>query len=117
MRSGRLLMTILVAIALSAGTGFAMKHEASAEKGKALFNDPKLGTNGKSCNDCHPNGKDMEKAANNPGLPKVINGCITQPLNGKALNEKSVEMQSLILYIKNVGGSGKAAPRKPPVGC
>ena len=39
------------ALAVSAGTAFSMRHEPSADKGKALFNDSKLGTTGKSCND------------------------------------------------------------------
>ncbi len=86
-------------------------------KGKALFNDPKLGTTGKSCNDCHQNGKGLEKAAAKQDLAQIVNGCITQGLRGKALDVKSPEMQSLVLYIKSFSGPNKQTSKKPPVGC
>ena len=114
MRSGTIVVAVLLAFAMSAGTAFSMRHEASVDKGKALFNDPKLGTTGKSCNDCHPNGKDTDKAAGSPKLPKVVNGCITQALKGKALKEKSVEMQSLVLYIKSAAKEAKPAAESAP---
>ncbi len=31
-------------------------QQKSIAMGKALFNDPKLGSNGQTCNSCHPNG-------------------------------------------------------------
>ncbi len=37
------------------------------------------------------------------GLPGIINACITHNLNGKALDVNSVEMKSMILYIKSFG--------------
>lgn len=74
---------------------------ASAAKGKALFNDTKLGTNGKTCNTCHTNGKGLEQAGSHNDLESIINGCITMPLQGKALDPKSADMQSLVLYVKS----------------
>jgi cytochrome c peroxidase len=95
---------LLVFAVVSAGDiTFAAQSEATIEKGTVLFNDPKLGTNGKSCNFCHPNGKGLEKSGSSPDLVDTINGCITIPLKGKALDPKSVEMQSLVLYIKSLG--------------
>lgn len=117
MRSSRIVLTVLVAVAVCAGTSFAMKHEASADKGKALFNDPKLGTTGKTCNDCHPNGKGLEMSGTKEALPDIVNGCIAGSIKGKALKDNSVEMQSLILYIKSVGKEGKTTPKKSAVGC
>jgi cytochrome c peroxidase len=104
---------IIMAALLAAGLAAAASHEASVDKGKALFNDPKLGTTGKSCNDCHQNGKGMEKAAGKKDLEDVVNTCITQALKGKELDEKSVEMQSLVSYINSFKGKKK----KAPVGC
>ena len=96
--------TLLVFAAMFAGTIiFAAQTEATIEKGKALFHDPKLGTNGKTCNSCHPDGKGLEKSGSNPDLVNTINGCITIPLQGKALDPKSIEMQSLVLYLKSLG--------------
>lgn len=103
MRSFKILFVAVLVVAVLAGLAFAMKHEASADKGKALFNDPKLGTTGSSCNDCHPNGKGLEKAGAKPGLEATVNQCVTKAIKGKALDDKSVEMQSMVMYIKSLG--------------
>ncbi len=116
MKAGFIVLVLVLAL-MTAGIAAAAHHEASADNGKMLFNDPTLGTTGKSCNDCHPNGKGTEKAAGTNDLAKIVNGCITQALKGKALDPKSVEMQSLILYINSVGGIKKQETKKAPVGC
>ncbi len=102
MTMGKIALLIL-AVLVAGGTAFAGQQGASVEKGKALFNDPKLGTTGKSCNSCHPGGKGLEKSGLRPDLTDVINGCITIPLKGKSLDAKSAEMESLVLYIKSLG--------------
>jgi len=96
---------------------FAMQHEATAGKGKVLFNDTKLGSNGKSCNDCHKDGVGLEKAGAINDLETTVNACIKKALNGKTLKNKSVEMQSIVLYIKGLGSEKKPAMKKAPVGC
>jgi len=96
---------------------FAMQHEATADKGKALFNETKLGTNGKSCNDCHKDGTGLEKAGAKNDLETIVNTCIMKGLQGKSLKKKSVEMQSMVLYIKGLGSEKKPAVKKAPVGC
>ncbi len=108
---------VFFVLLLGAGMTFAMQGEASLEKGRALFNDPKLGTTGKSCNDCHPGGKGVEKAASKNDIERIVNSCITHSIKGKALDVRSVEMQSIVLYIKSFGDKASAAPKKPPVGC
>ena len=108
---------LVLAAAFGAGIVFAASPEASIDKGNALFNYPKLGTSGKSCNTCHPNGKGLERAGEKSDLESIINGCITIPLKGKALDPKSVEMQSLVLYVKSLGSTRPAATQKPAVGC
>ncbi|MCF8383555.1 MAG: cytochrome C [Chlorobium sp.] len=72
--------------------------------GKKLFNDPALGgsTNSMSCNSCHPSGKGLEHAWKNPKLAETINVCITGQLTGKALPLDSMEMRSLVLYIRSL---------------
>ncbi len=110
------LALVIIALGLAAGSpATAAHHEASVENGKALFNDPKLGTTGRSCNDCHENGKGIEKAAGRKDLDSVVNGCITQALKGKALDVKSPDMQSLIIYINSLGVQKKE--KKAAVGC
>lgn len=113
MKRNALVVFIVLATVVGVNIVFAVEG-ASIEKGKALFNDPKLGTTGKSCNTCHPDGKNIQKAGTKSDLDQIVNGCITHSIHGKALDPKSIEMQSLILYIKSLQ---PAAKTKPPVGC
>ncbi len=84
------------------------------EKGRALFTDSGLGTTGKSCDDCHPNGKGAEKAAGKDygEIARIVNACITYSLKGRALEGDSAEMRSLILYIRSLGDKTKPATPK-----
>lgn len=109
-------LLIVLAAVLTTGMSGAKQHEASVDMGKALFNDAKLGTSGKTCGSCHADGKGLEKAGASADLEKTINACITTPLKGTALDAKSVEMKSLVLYIKSLGEK-KPAAKKPAVGC
>lgn len=90
-----------VAAVLTAGIGFG--SGGSAEQGEKLFNDPGLGgsANETSCASCHPGGKGLEQAGGKENLPQMINTCIERPLKGQALGEDSIEMESLVLYIKS----------------
>ena len=86
----------------------AMAGEGPSKKlGKELFESPKLGSNGKSCADCHRNGKGLKKAAayDAEELGNIINQCIRGPLEGNGLDTSSNEMKSLIIYIKSLSGS------------
>ena len=103
MKGVKIVVLMVLVVMLGIGIAFALQQEASAAKGKALFNDPKLGATGKTCNTCHPDGKGLEKTGAKNNLEKTLNACITTPLKGKALDVKSVEMQSLVLYIKSLG--------------
>ena len=116
MKAFRIVMFAVLVLSVGVAMAFAMQHEASMEKGKVLFNDPKLGTTGKSCNDCHTDGKGLDKAGASSDLERIINSCITNSIKGKALDPKSVEMQSMVLYIKSFGEK-KPAAKKPAVGC
>ncbi len=96
-----------------------------AEKGKALFNDPKAFGGSVSCSSCHPDGKGLEKAGmkgrtewKNPAgtyksLEETINVCITAANKGKAIDPKSQEMKDMIAYIKSLGmGMKQEMPMK-----
>ncbi len=95
-------LSLIFSLAIAAG---------NVVKGKALFNDPKLGggTTGTSCNSCHPDGKGMEKAADRKDLEKQVNLCIKNALKGKGIDPKSAEMADLIAYLKSLKGKGPAA--------
>jgi len=95
------------------------------EQGKALFNDPSLGTTGMTCNSCHKGGgtKSSEMKGmkidpfNNLGteypkyfmmakkvltLDQVVNFCITMPLKGKALGADDPRLTALVAYCASV---------------
>ena len=119
-------MRLLKPLFLSAivlGLGFSLALAAgNVEKGKALFNDPGLGTNGSTCGTCHPGGQGLENAGaknkkewRTPGgvetsLKDAINICITMALKGKALDKNSQKMQDLVAYIDSLGMKKKKAP-------
>jgi cytochrome c len=101
--------------------------EGNVESGKALFMNVDLGTTGKSCESCHPNGgtegMEMEGMATKPltgvkdkypgvfmmldpekevTLVEVINFCIVNPLGGEALAEDSQEMKDMLAYLESL---------------
>jgi hypothetical protein len=81
----------------------------SIERGKALFGSSELGTSGKSCATCHPGGARLTEAAGygEAELTKIINTCISKPLKGKKLDDDSVEMKSLVMYIQSLKPADK----------
>lgn len=127
MKAIRITMLTLVALGLVFSGVFA----ADVAKGKALFNDPKLGgaTSGKSCNSCHPNGKGLEMAADKKefnimgkkqnGLEEAVNFCIQMALKGKPIDPKGSDMANIVAYIKSLKGKAPAEPKKKKVieGC
>jgi cytochrome c5 len=123
------LIAVIAVVMLASSSVLAM-HHTPEDRGKALFNDPKLGggTSGKSCNTCHPDGKGLVGVAEkrewkNPGgmfksLAETVNTCIVMALKGKALDTDSEQMKDLISYLKSLKAQGSSAPvKKPSVGC
>lgn len=100
-------LSLIFSLAIAAG---------NVKKGKALFNDPKLGggTIGTSCNSCHPDGKGLEKAADRKDLEEQVNLCIKNALKGKGIDPKSGEMADIIAYLKSLKGKTPVAgtPKK-----
>lgn len=97
MKKGAVSFLLLVLPAVvAAGAG------PSVERGKELFTGTTLGTNGKSCSGCHPDGRKLEKAATyaEDDLAGIINACIRKPLAGKPLSPDSDDMKSMIMYIR-----------------
>ena len=97
--------SVLISLATLAVAGAV----PSLERGKELFTGTQLGTNGKSCAGCHPDGKGLEQAAayDEGELGQIINQCIKNPLKGNALDPASVDMKSLILYIRTFANNSK----------
>ena len=125
----KIIAVIAIAMLVTSSIVIA-KHHTPEERGKALFNDQKLGggTAGKSCNSCHPDGKGLEgvtekKEWKTPGgtfgtLEDAVNICIEMALKGKALDVKSYQMKDMVSYLKSLKpAAGKPAKKKAPVGC
>ncbi len=86
----------------------------NAEKGKVLFNDVNFGggTDGKSCNSCHSDGKGLEKSGEKKefnimgqkqnSLEEAVNFCIETALKGKAIDPQSEDMTDIVAYIKSL---------------
>ena len=117
-------LTVALLSVIALGLVFSFAFAAGdAAKGKALFNDPKLGggTAGKSCNSCHPGGKGLEKAGGKKefvimgmkqdSLEAAVNFCIINPLKGKAINPKGADMANIVAYIKSLSEKSEA-PKK-----
>ena len=78
------------------------------KEGNSLFHSSKLGTNGISCDMCHPNAANthpetypkfqtqLKKVAL---LRDMINWCIENPLEGKKLDDNDPQMKALEAYI------------------
>jgi thiosulfate dehydrogenase len=84
------------------------EYAAVVKKGRELFVDGNLGTNGVACAQCHPNGanthpetypkfqKQLGKVA---PMWEMINWCIRNPLEGKELAGNDPRMIALQTYI------------------
>ncbi len=90
----------------------AAKSQFPEERGKVLFKDSKFAGGTKSCNECHPNGKGLEKSAykgefkimgkNIKSLEDAVNFCIVNANKGKAIDVKSEQMKDIVSYIKTL---------------
>ncbi len=82
--------------------------KAMIEEGYKWFHDPSLGTNGISCDMCHPDAADTHPET----YPKfqiqlkriallrdMINWCIENPMEGKPLKEDDPRMKAMEAYI------------------
>jgi cytochrome c len=101
-----LLLTVCVLILLALTVSAATKP--TLEQGRKIFNNKSLGSNGKSCAVCHPDGKGLEDLADygDDELTGIINHCIGSALEGKELDPASLEMKSLIEYMRSLGKGG-----------
>jgi cytochrome c553 len=119
MKTAKIVMVSLVVLGLMFTFAFAA---GDAAKGKALFNDPKFAGGSKACNECHPNGKGVEKAGEKKefkimgktqkSLEEAINACIVGANMGKAIDVKSQQMQDMVAYIKSLKAPAKAPSKK-----
>ncbi len=97
----------------------------NVEKGKKLFNNPKLSsaTAGKSCNSCHQNGAGIDASKKEfmggkaKSLEEAINLCLVMMMKGKALDPKGQDMADLVAYLKSLKPTPSAPKKKKIEGC
>jgi thiosulfate dehydrogenase len=94
---------------------------AAVAKGDALWHNPKLGTNGLACGNCHPDGSATNphtwpKFQTNLGkvstLRDMINWCITVPMQGTLLALDSDDMIAMEAYATYTHRGVALAPGK-----
>jgi len=74
------------------------------ETGRTLFNSTALGSNQKSCQQCHPDGQGLDEIAayDDVTLKEMINFCIRDALKGEMLDMESQELSSMLLYVRSL---------------
>jgi cytochrome c len=113
MRIFKFAFLLILLTALLCSFAFAVKNTPE-DRGKALFSDQKFAGGQKACNECHPNGKGLENAADKKefnimgkkqkGLEEAVNFCIVNANKGKAIDVKSEQMKDMVAYIKSLKG-------------
>lgn len=116
------ILRIAVPLIIALGLVFSSAFAADMAKGKALFNDPKLGggSAGKSCNSCHKDGSGIDAAKKEfmggkaKSLENAVNMCIEMRVKGKAIDTKSADMANIVVYIKSLKEEASEAPEDAP---
>lgn len=114
----------LLAVLVIATVALTEQVPPTAAAGKALFQDAKLGTNGKDCATCHPGGRGLEgvaaKSAWRAGgadfttMEGAINACVKGALKGPSLSQGSYQTRALALYLESFQAvESSSAPEEP----
>jgi cytochrome c len=117
MKSKKLILVISLILTFAAG----MAHSGDVGKGKSLFNDSNLGTNGKSCNSCHAGGMNIDGSketfsilgSEQESVENAVNFCIEMALNGKPLGQDSEKMNDMVSYLKTLKVKKKTESETP----
>ena len=96
-------------------------YESVVQQGRDAFVDPKLGTNGVVCAQCHPNGanthpetypKFQKQLGRVVPIWEMINWCIRNPLEGEDLAPDDPRMIALQAYMAHERRGVQMAPGK-----
>ncbi|MDQ7826610.1 MAG: cytochrome C [Candidatus Eremiobacteraeota bacterium] len=97
------------------------EYMSMVKKGRELFVSSELGTNGVACAQCHPNAanthpetypKFQKQLGRVITLREMINWCLINPLEGKALAPDDPRMTALEAYITSERKGVPLAPGK-----
>lgn len=126
--NGKFLLVVLLGILIAGCVGTKAPALSAVERGKMLFNDPKLGTTGGTCNSCHPDGGTIGGKIGDMPIPdlrgaaatfpkfkgwanrtltiaEMNNACIEMMLKGKPIDVNSQEMKDLEAYLHSLKGA------------
>ncbi len=98
----QLVMPVLIVFLLA--THSSATEVPTATLGEKLFHATSLGTNGKSCASCHPNGSGLDEigAYDDDMLKEMVNFCIRDALQGKMMDLESTEIESFLIYLRGL---------------
>lgn len=97
------------------------EFQTVVKQGREAFTDPKLGTNGVVCAQCHPNAanthpetypKFQKQIGKVVALWEMVNWCLRNPLEGKPLAADAPKMTALLSYITYERRGVKLEPGK-----
>ncbi|WP_346837446.1 hypothetical protein [Microbulbifer sp. SAOS-129_SWC] len=97
------------------------EYEMVAREGRKLWTSGDLGTNGVACAQCHPNAanthaetypKFQKQLGRVADLWEMVNWCIRNPLQGKALAADDPKMIAIVSYIHKERKGVPLAPGK-----
>ena len=97
------------------------EYMSVVEKGRALWVDGNLGSNGVACAQCHPNAanthpetypKFQQQLGRVIALRDMINWCLINPLEGEALDLDDPEMIAIEAYVMYERRGVELAPGK-----
>lgn len=100
---------------------WAAEQKRIIDEGYRLFHSPELGTNGISCDMCHPDAsnthpetypKFQTQLKRVALLRDMINWCIEQPMEGKKLADDDPRMKALEAYILSARAGKTLEPGK-----
>lgn len=96
-------MRISILVVLMLMLPFVASAGEKSVSGEKLFQNASLGTTGKSCSSCHPQGKGLTQVGDYDDaiLQEFVNFCIRDAMKGKMLPEGSEELRVLALYLRN----------------
>lgn len=93
---------ILLAVLLVTGFCAHATEAPTKELGKTLFESTEIGTRGRACATCHPQGKGLELVGdfNDTELKDIINACFRDAMGAKLISPDSQEMDALLVYVR-----------------
>lgn len=94
---------IIVSMLLATGINAFAIEAPSLSLGKTLFESVELGSKGRSCAACHPQGKglDMTGDFNDTELKDIINACLRDAVGAEMISPEAQEMNALMAYVRS----------------